>query len=75
MYSCFGLFHCLPFQSVLHDWCNKGCGMCYLVCGGARCSSMLRAFAHGAMGRRIDPSWGGPTDCLHCNFNASQSAA
>ena len=21
-----------------------------------------RAFAHGAMGRRIDPSWGGPTD-------------
>ena len=17
----------------LHDWCNKGCGMCYLVCG------------------------------------------
>ena len=21
------------FQSVLHNWCNKGCGMCYLVCG------------------------------------------
>ena len=21
------------FQPVLHDWCNKGCGMCYLVCG------------------------------------------
>ena len=21
------------FQLVLHDWCNKGCGMCYLVCG------------------------------------------
>ena len=18
---------------VLHDWCNKGCGMCYPVCG------------------------------------------
>ena len=27
---------------------------------GARCSSVIRAFAHGAMGRRIDPSWGGP---------------
>ena len=27
--------------------------------GGARCSSVVRAFAHGAMGRRIDPSWGG----------------
>ena len=27
---------------------------------GARCSSVVRAFAHGAMGRRIDPSWDGP---------------
>ena len=42
--------------------------MCYLVCEqellyssdkGARCSSVVRAFAHGTMGRRIDPSWGG----------------
>ena len=24
---------------------------------GARCSSVVRAFAHGPMGRRIDPSW------------------
>ena len=23
---------------------------------------MVRAFAHGAMGYRIDPSWGGPID-------------
>ena len=21
------------FQPVLHDWFNKGCGMCYPVCG------------------------------------------
>ena len=21
------------FQPVLHDWCNKGHGMCYHVCG------------------------------------------
>ena len=21
------------FQPVLHDWCNKGCGMCYPVRG------------------------------------------
>ena len=21
------------FQPLLHDWCNKGCGMCYHVCG------------------------------------------
>ena len=24
------------------------------------CTSVVRAFAHGGMGRRIDPSWGGP---------------
>ena len=29
---------------------------------GARCSSVVRAFAHGAMGRRIDPTWGGPIE-------------
>ena len=28
----------------------------------ARCSSVVRAFAHGAMGRQIDPSWGGPIE-------------
>ena len=26
------------------------------------CSSVVRAFAYGAMGRRIDPSWGGPIE-------------
>ena len=29
---------------------------------GARCSSVVRAIAHGAMGHRIDPSWGGPIE-------------
>ena len=29
---------------------------------GARCSFVVRAFAHGTMGRRIDPSWGGPIE-------------
>ena len=29
---------------------------------GARCSFVVRAFAHGAMGRRINPSWGGPIE-------------
>ena len=29
---------------------------------GVRCSSVVRVFAHGAMGRRIDPSWGGPIE-------------
>ena len=25
--------HAFSFQPVLHDWCNKGRGMCYPVCG------------------------------------------
>ena len=29
---------------------------------GARCSSVVRVFAHGAMGHRIDPSCGGPIE-------------
>ena len=38
---------------------------CYVfsvIIWGARCSSVVRAFAHGAMGRQIDPSWGGPIE-------------
>ena len=30
--------------------------LCYF--SGVRYSSVVRAFAHGAMGRQIDPSWG-----------------
>ena len=29
---------------------------------GARCSSVVRVFAHGVMGRRIDPSCGEPIE-------------
>ena len=29
---------------------------------GARCNSVVTVFAHGAMGRRIDPSWCGPRE-------------
>ena len=25
------------FQPVLHDWCNKGCGMCYPFCENPCC--------------------------------------
>ena len=34
----------------------------FLFIYGARCSSVVRAFARGAMGRRIDPSWGEPIE-------------
>ena len=34
----------------------------FLLPNRARCSSVVRPFAHGAMGHRIDPSWGGPIE-------------
>ena len=33
---------------------------------------MVRAFAHGAMGRRIDPSWGGPIELFLVPASAPQ---
>ena len=38
--------------------------VCCLECawGGARRSFVVRVFAHGVMGRRIDPSWGEPIE-------------
>ena len=39
---------------------------------GARCSSVVRAFAHGAMGRWIDPSWGGPIELFLLPASAPQ---
>ena len=46
----------LPIESL------KSRSGCVCVGGGSRCSSVVRAFAHGTMGRRIDPSWGGPIE-------------
>ena len=42
----------------------------YFSFQGVRCSSMVRAFAHGAMGHRIDPSWGGPIELFLVPSNA-----
>ena len=36
---------------------------------------MVRAFAHGAMGRRIDPSWGGPIELFLVPASAPRLAA
>ena len=35
---------------------------------------MVRAFAHGAVGRRIDPSWGGPIE-LHLSLVRERSSS
>ena len=37
---------------------------------GARCSSVVKAFAYGAMGRRIDPSCGAPIELFHVSASA-----
>ena len=52
----------LSAQTIYMDCFNLHDQAMALILGGARCSSVVRAFAHGAMGRRIDPSWGGPIE-------------
>ena len=48
------------FNRVSLDVLGMNCRVSVVT--GARCSSVVRAFAHGAMGRRIDPSWGEPIE-------------
>ena len=43
-----------------------------MIHSGARCNSVVRPFAHGAMGRRIDPSWGGPIELFLIPVSAPQ---
>ena len=38
----------------VRSWCDGSSDRSFM---GARCSSVVRTFAHGAMGRRINPSW------------------
>ena len=32
-FDCIYIYIYFSFQPVLHDWCNKGRGVCYPVCG------------------------------------------
>ena len=43
-----------------------------LIIRGARCSSVVRVFAHGAMGHRIDPWWGEPIELFLVPASAPQ---
>ena len=45
-----------PLCGFFNEHCQSGGYNQPLQVGGARCSSVVRAFAHGAMGRRNDPS-------------------
>ena len=49
----------LAARDLLHGpSCRQDCTY-YSIC---YTSSVVRTFAHGAMGRRIDPSWAGPIE-------------
>ena len=37
------------FQPVLHDWCNKGRGMCYPVCGKVAAVGFLSHYLSGPL--------------------------
>ena len=37
------------FQPVLHDWCNKGRGMCYPVCGMVHIKEPLLLIGNGSL--------------------------
>ena len=52
------------FTKKLHEYCTdfKIFYFEFQTNLGARCSSVVRAFTHGAMGHRIDHSWGEPIE-------------
>ena len=52
----------IDIHSLAHGIQSLASQVWFQAVAGARCSSVVRAFAHGAMGRRIDPSWGGPIE-------------
>ena len=52
--------------------CKHTCTAMYSYRQGARCSSVVRAFAYGAMGRRINPLWGGPIELFLVPGSAPQ---
>ena len=56
----------LPPHRLLFPISSKGSFICTILqtimLTGAKCSSVVRAFAHGAMGHWIDPSWSGPIE-------------
>ena len=56
-YSLAVLDFALKISSIRYWWfvCQSRVSCTSLHNAGVRCSSVVRAFAHGAMGRRIDP--------------------
>ena len=57
----FVLIKMLYYELYAHT-CVCVCVLLFIWCIDQFCSSVVRAFAHGAMGRRIDPPWGEPIE-------------
>ena len=57
----------------VRSWCDGSSDRSSM--GGERCSSVVRAFSCGAMGRRIDPPWGGPIELFLVLASASRDVA
>ena len=57
---CRGFYLCARDERIWKLTCQKyvfGDIIQYVIAAEVRCSSVVRAFAHGAIGRRINPSW------------------
>ena len=54
----------ISWYMVIYHISDDICVKCILqsLSKGAKCSSMVRVFVHGAMGHWIDPSWDGPIE-------------
>ena len=64
--ACVFIFH-------THSENNATFCICVFPREGARCSSVVRAFAHSAMGRWTDPSWNGPIELFLILASAPRS--
>ena len=53
---------CYPYSDSVIQHILTSISISFPFLAAARCSSVVRAFAHGAMGRRIDPSWCRPIE-------------
>ena len=63
------------FQPVLHDWCNKGCGMCYPVYGMVHIKEpllLIGKLAHIAAAGILSHYLSGPLPYARCHITINK---
>ena len=63
------------FQQVLHDWCNKGHGMCYPVCGMVHIKEpllLIRKSNHVATAGFLSHYLSGPLLYVQCHITVNK---